>query len=74
MEAEQPITFARTHAIHVIDAPHGPSMHRRIEIRELPFVSRYLPVRMLELLEQQEPQLLFRKLWIDYRKRRTMKR
>src|SRR5205085_5516873 len=63
---EQTITFARLQAIHVIDAPHGPSMHRRVEIRELPFVSRYLPIRMLELLEEQEPQLLFRKLRIDH--------
>ena len=51
--------------IHVVDAPHRPRVHRRIEIRELPFVRRNLPVRMLELLEQHQPELVLREMRID---------
>ena len=51
--------------IHVVDAPDRPRVHRRVEIGELPFVRRNLPVRMLELLEQHQPQLVLREVGID---------
>src|SRR3712207_7927780 len=44
------------------------SLHDALPIfRELPLVGRYLPVRVLELLEQQEPELLFGELRVDER-------
>jgi len=52
-------------AVHVIDAPHGPGMHRRVEVGELPFVGRDLAVGVLELLEQQQPQLFLGELGVD---------
>src|ERR1700720_2663026 len=48
-------------------------MNRRIQIRELPLVSRNLTVRMLKLFKQQEPQLLLRELRINERERDAMK-
>ena len=57
-----------------IDPPARPGVNRRIQIRELPFVSRDLAVRMLELLEQQQPQIVLRELRVDQRERDGMER
>ena len=48
-------------------------MHRRVEIGKPPFVGRNLAVGMLELLEQQHPQIFLGKLRIDQRQRRALK-
>ena len=43
-------------------------MDRRIQVGELPLVGRDLPVRVLELLEQQQPELILREHRVDQRK------
>src|SRR5450432_2903889 len=67
------IGLARSNTVHVVDAPDGPGMNRRIQIRELPLIGGNLAVRMLKLFKEQQPQLLFRELWIDQRQRHTVK-
>ncbi len=64
---ERAIGLARADAVHVVDTPDRPRMHRRIEVGELPLVRRDLPVRVLELLEQHEPELLLREIRVDQR-------
>ena len=48
----------RTDAVHVVDAPDRPRLHGRVQVRELPLVGGDLSGRVLELLEEQEPELL----------------
>ena len=60
--------------LDVVHAPARPGMHRRIEVGELPLVRRDLAVGVLELLEQQQPELLLRELRIDERERDAVKR
>src|SRR5207253_2996068 len=45
---ELAVGATRAYAIHVVDAPDGPSLHGRVEVRELPLVGGYLAVRVLE--------------------------
>ena len=65
---------AGAHTIHVVDAPDRPWMHRWVEVRELPLVRGDLPVRMLELLEQHQPELLLGKVGVDDRDRHRVER
>src|SRR6185295_15163495 len=69
-----PIGAAGPYAIHVIDSPASPRVHRRIHIRELPFISRDLAVGMLKLLEQHQPKLLLGEFGVEQRKRNGVKR
>ena len=43
---------------HVVDPPDGPGVDRRVRVGELPLVGRDLAVGVLELLEQQDPELV----------------
>ena len=56
------IAASRRAPLDLIDAPARPCLHRRIQIRELPLVGRNLPVRVLELLEQQQPEIFLGRL------------
>ena len=51
--------------VHVVDPPDRPGVDRRVEVGELPLVGGDLAVGMLELLEQQDPELLLGVLRID---------
>ena len=62
---ELPVRLARAAPLHVVDAPDRPGVHRRVQVGELPLVGRNLAVGVLELLEQQQPELLFGELRID---------
>src|SRR6266498_4710400 len=53
------IGYPRANPIHVVNSPDGPRMNGWIQVRKLPFISRNLTVRMLELFKEQQPQLLF---------------
>src|SRR5439155_416490 len=46
---ERSIRLTGANAIHVVDAPHSPRVNRRIQVGELPFISGYLAIGMLEL-------------------------
>ena len=61
-------------AVHVVDAPHRPRVDRRVEIAELPLVGGQLPAGVLELLEQQHPELILGELRVDERERHALKR
>ena len=69
---EQAVGLAVGDAIHVVDAPHSPGVDGRVEIGEFPLVSRNLPVRVLKLFEEEQPQLLFRKLRINQGERHAV--
>src|SRR5438128_12181341 len=56
-----------SYAIHVVDSPASPRVHWRIQVREFPFIGRELAVGMLELFEQEQPQLFLRELRVDQR-------
>ena len=43
---------AAADAVHVVDAPDRPGVHRRVEVGELPLIGGNLTVGMEELLEQ----------------------
>ena len=47
------VGLARADAVHVVDAPDGPGVDRRVEVGELPLISGDLSVGVLELLEKQ---------------------
>src|SRR5262249_58617331 len=49
------------------DAPASPRMNRRGHVGEFPLVRRDLAVRMLELFEQEDPEILFCELGVDER-------
>src|ERR1022692_5232545 len=49
------VGIAGTIALDLVNPPDRPGMHRRIEIREFPFVGRDLSIGVLKLLEQEEP-------------------
>ena len=66
------VGLAAADAVHVVDAPDGPRVHRRIQVGELPLVGGDLAGRVLELLEQQQPELLLGELGIDQRQRRAV--
>src|SRR5260370_24680226 len=53
--------------MEVIHPPDRAVMDRRIEIGEFPLVSGDLPVRVLELLEQEDPKLVLGILRVDQR-------
>ena len=53
--------------LHVVDPPYGPGMDRRVEVAEFPLVGGQLAARMLELFEEQHPELVLRELGIDER-------
>ena len=53
------------HALHIVDAPHGPGVDRRIQIGELPFVGGDLPIGVLELLEEEHPELVLGVVRVD---------
>ena len=55
----------RADAVHVVDAPDGPGVDRRVQVGELPLVGRDLAVGVLELLEQQDPELVLGELGVD---------
>src|SRR5262249_58245311 len=63
---KQAVRLAGANTVHVIHPPHGPGLHGRVEIGKLPFVGWNLATGMLELLEHEEPELLFGELRIDY--------
>ena len=60
--------------IHVVDPPHRPRVDRRVEIAELPLVRGELAARVLELLEQQQPELVLGELRVDQRERHALER
>ena len=68
------IAFSAADAVHVVDAPDRPRLDRRIEIGELPLVCGDLPVRMLELLEEHQPELFLRVVRIDEREHDRVER
>ena len=70
---EVTVGFSRADAVHVVDAPNGPSVHRRVQVGEFPFVRRNLPARVEELLEQQQRELLLGEPRIDQRERHRVK-
>src|SRR4029077_8938691 len=59
--------------LEFVHSPARPRVHGRIEIRELPFVSWNLAVGMLELLEQEQPEIFLGERRIDERQRYTLK-
>ena len=67
---EVAVGLAGADAVHVVDAPDGPGVDRRIQVGELPFVGRDLAVGMLELLEEQHPELVLGEVRIDQREAR----
>ncbi|NBW88663.1 MAG: hypothetical protein EBR51_01905, partial [Gammaproteobacteria bacterium] len=71
---EGAIRRTRTDTVHVVHAPDRPRVHGRVQIREFPLVSRNLSVRVLELLEQHEPQLFLGEIRIDDRDRDGVER
>src|SRR5690242_13513 len=58
--------------IAVVHAPNCPGVHRRIQIRELPLISRNLSIGVLELLEEHYPEILLRKFRIYQCQRRAL--
>ena len=61
-------------AIHVVDPPHRPRVDRRVEVAELPLVGGDLAAGVLELLEQQQPELVLGELRVDQRERHALER
>src|ERR1700687_5715743 len=57
-----------------VHTPARPRVHWRIKIGEFPFVSWNLAVRMLELLEQEQPEIFLGELRVDESQRYTLKR
>ena len=53
--------------VHVVNPPHRPSVDGRIEIAELPLVGGQLAVGVLELLEEEEPELVLGECGVDQR-------
>ena len=68
------VRFTRSSPVHVVNAPYGPGVNWRIQIRKLPLVGGNLTVGVLKLFKEQQPQLLLREFWIDQRERHAMKR
>ena len=64
-----PIFAAMQAFLHVVDPPDSPGMHGRIQVAELPLVGGQLAAGMLELLEEQKPELVLRELRVDQRER-----
>ena len=71
---EHPVALALAQPVHVVDPPHRPGLHRRVQVRELPLVGRDLPGWMLKLLEEQQPKLFLCELAVDERERHAMER
>ena len=65
------VCFPSLGSLHVINTPNRPSMNRRIKIREFPFIGRYLAIRVLELLKQQEVKLFLGEFRINPSNRRA---
>ena len=61
-------------ALDLVNPPDRPGMHRRIEIRELPFVGGDLAVDVLKLLEQEKPKIIRGEAGIDERHGGALKR
>ena len=61
-------------AVHLVDAPHRPGMHRRIDVAEVPFVGRQLAVRVHVPLAQDQQQLPLGKFRVDQREGDGMER
>ena len=59
---EVAVGLARADPVHVVDPPDRPGVDRRVEVGELPLVGRDLAVGVLELLEEQDPELLLGEL------------
>ena len=55
--------------LHLKEAEGSPGLHRRVEIRKLPLVGWNLPIRVLELVEEEVPDLLLGKGEVDEPKR-----
>ena len=64
-----PILPAVQAFLHVVDPPDSPGMHGGIQVVELPLVGRQLAAGVLELLEEQKPELVLRELRVDQRER-----
>src|SRR5262249_22697053 len=71
---ELAIAAARALLLHAVDAPDSPGVYRRIQVRKLPPVCGDLSIGMLELLEQQDPELVLGVARIDGGERDAMKR
>ena len=70
---EEPVGLAALDAVHVVNPPDRPGVNRRIQVGELPLISRDLAVRMLKLLEQEQPELFLGIARIDQGKGHTLK-
>ena len=62
---ELAVGLSVANAVHVVHAPHGPGMDRRIQIGEIPLVGRKLPVGVLELLEEEDFELVLGELGVN---------
>ena len=68
------VRFAAADAVHVVNAPHGPRVDGRVHVAELPLVGGNLAIRMLELLEEEEQELLLGELRVHEREGHGLER
>ena len=66
------VTFSGFFALDLINAPRRPRQHRRINVVEIPFVSRNFPVGMLIPFADDEIELRFGELNIDQSERNAV--
>src|SRR5438132_11128515 len=66
------IDFSMVSLFDPINSPAGPGMHRLIHIGKFPLVSRNLPIGVLELFEQEQPEIVLGKVWVNQRKRNAL--
>ena len=59
------VGLAGANPVHVEHPPDGPGVDRRVEVGKLPLVGRELAVGVLELLEEQEPELVLGEVGVD---------
>src|SRR6185369_1831753 len=68
------VSFSITGLLETVRKYCGPGLNGRIDVAEIPFVCRKLPVRMLIVRLEHQIQLLFAEVRIDDSQRQYVKR
>ena len=71
---ESGVCFSGISLFDLINPPAGPGLHRWVHIGKFPLVGRDLPIGMLELFEQEQPEIVLGKVWVNQRQRNALER
>src|SRR6202035_6046408 len=62
---EEPVSLPRRRLFQLVNEPGGPRVHRRVDVAEVPLVSRQLPVRVQVAVVKQQLKLLLGERDVD---------